>query len=366
MKSSSSSAAPPLDIEDIHSENLLKEDKKEIPSVFSPMEQELVFLLTGPRGSHKSLGASYIGISEMSQETTVYSNLPIDTHDNFTDLPRLQSLELDIVTLYSRGKDIDYGALYILDEFDKICAARWSSTSNINRVLDWLATQIRKFGTSFILTAQNFFHIDSMWRDQIDIVIFCEDLYHTPWGKKKGLVRGELGFIKCYDKSGFEFGTSNDPYTNPYAEPYAAYYIQGKPLWSTFDTKRLLGIDEMQRRLRFLKEDIYLNSDGVIQSPDTEKATDYRNIPLSERPKAVASQYLQDVINKMILAGRHDTTNIELTHLLNNAGMSIKPDEIGRLIRQAGIQSFGRGIVNDDERGRVQTTKYQLPSEVPA
>jgi len=357
--------APPLIDIDISLDNLLEKEEKQgtkFADLFKPMEQELVILLTGPRGGMKSLTASYLAISEMAQGNVVQSNLPIDTRHNFTDLPRLRTKELDIVKLYSLGREIEPGAIYLLDEFDKICAARWSSTSNINRVLDWLATQVRKFGVSFILTAQNYWHIDSMWRDQIDIVIFCKDLKHSPWGKKKGLVRGELAFLQCYDKSGFETGYENDPYTNHYAEPYAGHYLQGKPLWGAFETRKLLGINEMLRRLRFVKEEVRLGESGIMRESDEP---DYQSIPEKrEREKLAKANYIQSVVSQMAIDGKQDVTILEMSRLLSKAGLDMKQDEIGKALHGLGINDWNRCVVNEEGK-KYHTTKYNLPGPVP-
>jgi len=357
LDTTTKSASPPLDIKDISSENLLEEGKS-FADIFLPMEQELVILLTGPRGSLKSLTSAYIAISEMRDGNAVYSNLPIDNQRNFTDLKRLRTKELDIVKLYSLGREIEPGAIYLLDEFDKICAARWASTSNINRVLDWLATQIRKFGTSFILNAQNFWHIDSMWRDQIDIVIFCKDMKHSPWGKKRGLVRGELGFIQCYDKSGFQTGYENDPFTNKYAKPYAGFYIQAKPLWGTFDTKKLLGINEMLRRLRFIKEDMRMGPDGIVDESDEP---DYKTLPNKhEREKLAKTNYVRALLAQLARDGKQDITILELSRLLLKANMEIKQRELGVIMQQSlDMRDWERCMIEEDGK-KFRTTKYNL------
>lgn len=335
--------AAPIDI-DSKPKPLVKEKATAYSNwrILEPMEQEFVILCTGPRGSNKSLMASILGIGEMAADIPFWSNLPIDTGNRFTDLPRLQSKELDLIKLYSMGKDLEEGATYLLDEFDKICASRWSAASNINRVLDWLGTQIRKFGTSFILTAQNYWHIDPIWRDQIDIVIFCKDLSHSPWGKSKHLQRGELGYIDVYDKSGFKTGFENDPYVNRGATAYTHCYVQGKPFWGTYDTKKVLGIEAMFRRLKFVKDTVHLGQDGMYGEGGEGGTADLSS--LSETNQGDGKiKYIEKLVHDIRAKqpSRTDISLAELTHLVKTAGMNIDANHLGRMLSRLNIPSLG-------------------------
>lgn len=325
-----------------------------------PMEQELVILCTGPRGSHKSLVGALLSIGEMRAGIPVWSILPVDTDHRFTDIPRLQTKELDLIKLYSMGKDLEEGADYFLDEYDKICAARWTAQSNINRVLDWLGTQLRKFGTSFILTAQNYWHIDPMWRDQIDIVLFCKDMFHTAWGKRKGLVRGELAYVVGYDKSGFLTGKENDPFINPYAEPMNNFYVQARPLWGLFDTKKALGIEVMFRRLQIIKDKIPLGRDGIIDMNKEYQPTDGSQIPKSPIYGPRQVEYIKSLLTKAASQGRNDMSVVELQRLLNVAGMEIGERQLGAILKQVlEVPLLGRHRLPGTES---QSTFYDISS----
>lgn len=286
-----------------------------------PLEQELVILLVGPRGCGKSMGGSYYAIDAMAHGLTCYSNLPISA--TFSDIGHVESKPLNTLALYSFGQDLEPGSVIFVDEFDKLCMARRSS-SNANMLVNWLGTQLRKFRVSFILTSQNLMWIDGMWRSQVDVLIRCKDLFHTQFGKAEHVDRGAVVLLDLCDWSGAMTGLEYQ-YTG---QPYNRLQLNGRAMWGTFDTYRAVSADDMLRRFDLQRETYTVGTARAeMEMPDTS------GVPI-QTPRG---EYVSGIVHQLAMEGHREIAAHTILDLVHGQGVEMDPREVGMHAKTMGL-----------------------------
>jgi len=319
-------------------ETIAAPDLEEALELPPPMEQETVIAFLGPRGSGKTTGGVFHCFEAMTQGIEVYANLPID--GTFSDVGHLEAKPFANLELFGFGDTLQRNRLYFLDEFDKLCASR-RSMSNANQLLNWLGTQIRKKGSSFILTAQDMYWIDGMWRSQFDVIIHCKDMFFTAWGKAQGVVKGALIHLRCCDLSGVVTGRS---YWDT-GEPYAEFLLNARGLWNKFDTYKTQGMDELLSRFEFKKKVYKVGFEE--QMPDRP---DISGLPVH----TPMTEYVTGVLHDLANAGHREISGRDLDGLLRQQGIEMEKGQRGRLLKRLGLQAERRKF------GGVDDTIYRL------
>jgi len=297
------------------------------------MLQETAILFDGPRGSGKTSTACYYEAGRASDGIEVFSNLPIDFV--FEDVGKVKTMPLSALQLYDFGKSLKVGCDFFLDEFDKLCSARWSM-SNANRLLSWLATQMRKLSATFVFTSQRMRYIDVMWRDQIDVVVKCQDLAHTPWGKEQNLERGEMIHLACYDWSGII--TGRDYFASPY--PYAQFRLNNKYIWGLYDTRQLLGIEEMLRSFKFDRQTMMVGADGITEWSSKSKKeinTDFNHYTDQD-------EYVMSLFHDMALQGAVDVPKPIIFDELRRNGINLSDNQLVAIVRKYKLKSESKYV----------------------
>lgn len=308
----------------------IRPDIDEEMHLYQPMPQELVFLLEGPRGNGKSAGASYLGFDVLDCGGEVLSNIPLD--GQFGDTKRLISKPLDTTDLMQFDK-VRAGVTYLLDEFDKICGARWTVGSNVNRALDWLATQIRKFEANVLMSAQNRMMIDPYWRMQIDVLIKCRDLAHTPFGKQKKLMRGAVVILECFDISGVVTGQTYEEMP----VSYGSFKLNCRALWGKYPTKKYVGADEILKKLVLKKQVVEFGYDDDDDVPD--ERPDLSNVPFHG---SSIDEYMGGILHDLALKGHKEISGAVLDNILKGVGLNIDPRERGLIMDRLGVSNRRR------------------------
>jgi len=211
----------------------------EVPSAM--LGEELVFGAVGPRGSGKSMFIAYLGLLSMAGGARCYSNFPVGGC-----IPpgrrgkEIHAMPLDPSDLYGMAKKLS-GAMVLLDEVQYLGDAR-SSMSTGNRLLGYLSMQIRKRGMSMAFSCQDLSWVDRRLQFQCDVLAVCSDASKTAWGREEQphLRRGELVFVELRDWSGFVTGT---PWREK-AMPFGTITLNGKLLWSLFDTRNVIEMSQ--------------------------------------------------------------------------------------------------------------------------
>ncbi len=291
------------------------------------VDQELVILLEGPRGSGKSLGGSYFTFDALRHGMGAYANLPVSA--NWSDIGHLEAKSINTPDLYTFGEQLDIppNSVVFLDEFDKLCMARRSS-SNANLLLNWLGTQLRKFGLTFVLTAQDMMWIDPMWRFQVDILIKCKDIFFTSFGKRKHIGKGKVILMDLCDLSGVVTGNQY----RFHGMPYRSLTLNGEAMWGAFDSYKVMGVQEMLRRFDLGRETYRVGYDDKgtagLGMPDTS------GMPI-QNPRG---EYVSGVLHDLANNGHRLVLATSLLDLVNQQGLDMGSRELGLHISKLGLK----------------------------
>jgi len=183
----------------------------------------IVALCSGPRGSGKSLIATYLAIRfGLLKKRPVWSNMPIDYKG-------LKSRELDIDELYTLDEAINGGVL-VLDEAHLFLDS-YSFNSTRNKLLSYAFVAVRKRQLNVILTSQSIKMLDSRTRFQVDLEFCCRDSAVTEWGRENKVKRGEYISGAAKDQSGLLTG-----YTFEERPKYYPFKLHAKKIWGCYPT----------------------------------------------------------------------------------------------------------------------------------
>jgi hypothetical protein len=318
---------------------VIDESSKPKKPRLQPMEQEYVIAFVGPRGSGKTLGLVYYEIGRMSKGKVCSCTVPIKKE--FKDIGLIQSKPFDSIYLYQLDgaigddKQIVYGQDMGIDEFDKLCSSRHSLSVG-NQLLNWIGTQIRKFGLNFTFSAQELMWVDTRWRFQVDVVIVCKDLTHTPWGKDNDIERGTMFNLKCLDWSGVVTG---DPYKYC-QEAYASYTLKGRDLWDAYDTRKAIGVDEMLRKFSINRKEyeVSLNDNLSMTAAGDSGWEGIQDGDIPPRPPN-KHEIIQEVLEGFALAGYREVTGKMIDEVLYKRKINIHYRDRGVICREFHIPS---------------------------
>jgi hypothetical protein len=98
----------------------------------------------------------------------------------------------------------------------------------LNYLFSALMAQRRHRNLGLFYTVQEWGWLDNRIRWLTHILVTCNDLYHTPWGKEEGIKRGELTSATFWDCKGFITG-------HPW-ECIGQYMLRGTELHGCFDS----------------------------------------------------------------------------------------------------------------------------------
>jgi len=180
---------------------------------------DYVVAFVGPRGAGKTLSMSYLAIRDMLAGRPVFANYDIHWNGH-------RSQPLDTADWLTLSSKLD-GATICLAEIQLWADSRRTLTV-MNRLLGYLTMQTRKRAMSFYYTIQEFSWLDARLRWLTDVLIFCQDVAPTPWGRQNKLERGTLINWLVYDLSGL---ISGKPY-----QLLGRLRLKAKPLWQAYDS----------------------------------------------------------------------------------------------------------------------------------
>ncbi len=200
----------------------------------SSAQSSLVTALTGPRGSGKTVFLAYLGTMDMKHGRRVVSN--IDIHGPVKrrgKLVEVKSEPLSFDTLLGLSDSLEECVVGI-DEIN-LWFSSMRAMANANRIAAIFTQLIRKRNISLYYTTQNLKWVDSYIQWQTDLLIACQDIFHTPDGKEEGIGRGEYIRYIVVDKSGYLTGV---PYQ--ISGKYTTGILEAKPIWAYYDTKHVI------------------------------------------------------------------------------------------------------------------------------
>lgn len=297
--------------------------------------KELVIGIQGPRGAGKDAYGSYLACLYMLSGVPCMSNMPIK--GTFLE-GKVESQELDIDQLFKFGQDFDRNILIYFSEIDKLVHRRRSIT-NVNLILNVLATQIRKKGITIIANAQDWFWLDDEWVFQTDILVNCKDMAYTSYGHDENIEEGHTSFIECYNLS----GVVRAPLYRETGKPYQRFHFNTRAMWDKkinrqgpiYDTYKVLGVKELMSRVVLHKEEVHIYAgDNNAEKPD------FSNQDISQYlPGSRAMEYITGAVDRLRAEGVTKIPAARFRQILAEAGYDGNPQSVGRYMhRLPGIE----------------------------
>lgn len=207
----------------------------------------IVVGLGGPKRAGKSLVMAAVVYRELWKGRKVWSNLPIKTPKYFLDkgYPLIESIPIDWDALFTLSEEYQDGLL-VLDEASYYNNIRNTMHSR-NRVTNAFTNQIGHRNLDVIWTAKSVGWLDRQGLGfETDVIIFCQDMAKTAYGRRNGFKKGRNIHLRAFDKSGQITGMINDPTQNNKARPFISWYMNNMDIyWDAYSTKHLMSIEEM-------------------------------------------------------------------------------------------------------------------------
>lgn len=217
-----------------------------------PYTKSNIVGIVGPKGNDKSLLLAYTIVMKLINGEKVWSNMPVHTGE--TVLARKYSPSgrpvkfaktepIDWQLFYSLDKSFEGGTVAI-DEIGYQADSRRSSDTR-NKLINMIIRQARHRNLDLLYTDRSFYRVDYRVREETDVLIECQDLSFTSWGRQNNLVGGVMACYKYFDISGQVTGKSC---YNGYQYDPQRYYMEknfyGKPFWDCYDTKEVISLEE--------------------------------------------------------------------------------------------------------------------------
>jgi len=197
-------------------------------------QSSLVVGITGPRGSGKTLLLAYLGVMDMKHGRRVVSN--IDIHGPVKRRGKLVEVKSELLSfdaLLSLSETLEE-CVVCIDEIN-LWFSSMRAMGNANRIAGIFTQLIRKRNISLNYTTQNFRWVDGMIRWQTDLLVACQDIFHTPAGKEEGIGRGEYTRYVAVDRSGYLTGV---PYE--VSGKYFTGILEARPIWRYYNTNHVV------------------------------------------------------------------------------------------------------------------------------
>lgn len=302
--------------------------------------KEYVIALEGPRGAGKSAILALLGLMSLGEGRRTFSNLPI--YADFAG-KHLETEPLDTLALLRFAEELTQ-ALVIIDEMQFFADVR-DTMSNKNKMFNFLGIQIRKKQLTIAYSVQSFDWVDKRWRFQTDVLIRTQDASFTTWGHEERVGMGERFFLKFYDLSGVITGES----AWQTGEHFGILNINGRELWNKFDTDKIVGIEEVFRRVEIDRTPYVVGlgggGDGPVEFPDIDVTTG-SIFPTDAGLDHLLQQYADKGVEQVWAN--------DLRNQLSEMGVDTDHRYIGRLLAKRGVKSkeLGKG------------TLYTLPASV--
>jgi len=163
-----------------------------------------IWCFDGWRGGGKTTAMTFFSLKANAKyNMNIVGNYPIDCYLQLEHEKRhIKAEELDfqkILSFHDELKD----SLILIDEAPDLIS-NMASTSWKNRLVNMFVRQIRKNNNSLFLGAQYFELIDKSLRNQVDIIVHCEDASRK-FGNNS-MQRGACILLDFYDNSGMWTG----------------------------------------------------------------------------------------------------------------------------------------------------------------
>lgn len=280
-----------------------------------------LIMLTGLKGASKTTNLARFGMMALALwHRPVFSDFPLGGKLLGVDY-EADPLPDDALVNYCQGLP-DFPVIVLDEAQEFLDRQEWYSTKSKQGIS--MAQQVRKLGVLIIGATQFFHYLNGRLNDQVDILIRCQDLFYTPWGKAEGIARGREAVLEYYDLSGAITGvtarnTQNTHYIS--GEPYYEELVFTEPYHRFFDTRRLTAIEQRFKKYQIEKEIVKVRRNGGRQ----------------EMPEG---DELGDAIDAVFghLGFGVEIDGVELRKMLYTDGFTIGGSALGQKLADMGIR----------------------------
>jgi len=262
----------------------------------------------GPKGSGKSLSMCGALVRKMLRGEKAWSNMPVKTGAAILNRKSYNNSKVE----YKETEALNWDLLYKLDEsmvegtvaIDEITyyASSRQSMDTRNRLINTCCRQARHRSLNFLYTARAFGWVDSYLRAETDIIITCDDLSYSGWGRDNTVKGGTVIRQRYYDLSGLATGKPQDFFSGK-ANPYKVVKFYGTPYWDCYDTKEIISIEEAFTGVKLnLKKRYIGNEDQENAHINTEIAIAAKVAELKENNVSLTSSKFKALLKDMGLS----------------------------------------------------------------
>ena len=224
---------------------------------------EYVIALLGPRGSGKSTLLARLLLKGLGSGLEVYTSLELFPEKiGIKNIPHLLTLN-NLISFDPSLTDVVVGIEEVSTWFD---AMRGMSTTNI-LASKFFQLFIRKKGLRIIFTNQSARLPNWLW-EQIDLVIYCHDIFYTEWGRESGMAKGTDFYYIANDNSGI--------FTGRRGTIWAFGLRKANRLWPLFNSYQMFDPYQWARKT-IIKggENIFDIDEGEMYGASEERLHDW-------------------------------------------------------------------------------------------
>lgn len=249
-----------MDIAELESEIGMDEYDDEDRNVWEP--DEWVVLVMGFRGSGKSVLDVHYGIEAMKYGLPLHTNMCYIPENLEPFNLKSQPTPLDFDRMISYKLDVA-GALIQIDEIDTYLD-KLRTAANQNVLTTKFLEQLRKRSLKFILSCQFGSYLPYGTLDQVDLLIYAQDMFFTQWGKEKNIRKGTTFVYTVSDKSGL--------FTGGRSHPWRFLLSHCDSYWGLYDTNKIHDPLQIAKKYEIKREKHIVNDDGEIYPESEETA----------------------------------------------------------------------------------------------
>lgn len=221
-----------------------------------PYTKAIIGVIVGDKGAGKSFMLAVTIVRKMVEGGIVWSNMKVKTGKTILNrvyspggkkIEYCESNPLDWDLLYKLDESLVEGTVAI-DELGYFAGSRQSQDTR-NKLINACLRQSRHRNLDFWSTAKNFFRVDNYIREEADVLIVCNDLAYSPWGKAVNLEPGTVIHTLYFDLSGVVTGRSVYPFIGRDNRVNTKMAYQDKnwhalPYHDCYDTKEIISLEE--------------------------------------------------------------------------------------------------------------------------
>jgi len=297
-----------------------------------PWVEKLIVVFSGLAGSTKSCQLARMAMMALScWDMDVYSDFPIGGKIMGKKY-EVEPLPDDVFINYGNSLKPGLkkkGVMIVADELQEFFDRQnWQAVSS--KMGTSMFMQIRKLQLTVVGAIQFFHYLNPRINDQVDILIRCEDLFFTPWGKAQGVIKGTVARLEYYDLSGAITGkTARSPvhYHLITGDPYKREIVYSKAFWEYFDTHRLTALEQRFRTYRIKKE-----------QREVDQPTQVLERSGKRRQQAELAGFLASIFNDYSDSGIEQVHAADVKKALHADGFTVNDSVLGNAINALGIQ----------------------------